>query len=47
MDPHPAAKKHFGRAEHVAATAFLHAIIDAADRLREAHAFDGSRARSG
>ena len=44
MHSRPAAKKHFGRAEHVAATAFLHSIIEAADRLREAHAFDGSRA---
>jgi DNA-binding MarR family transcriptional regulator len=45
MDPHTAApKKYFGRAERAAATAFLHAIIDAADRLREARAFDGSRA---
>ena len=38
------AKARFGRAEHVTAAAFLYAIIDAADRLREAHAFDGSRA---
>lgn len=37
-------KPRFGRAEHVAAAAFLHTILDAADRLREAHAFDGSRA---
>jgi DNA-binding MarR family transcriptional regulator len=33
-----------GRSEHVEATAFLYAIIDAAERLREARAFDGSRA---
>ena len=44
MHLRPAAKKVFGRAEHVAAAAFLHSIIEAADRLREAHAFDGSRA---
>ena len=35
-------KARVGRAEHVAATAFLHAIMNAADRLREARAFDGS-----
>ena len=39
-----AAQRRLGRGEHVAATAFLQAIIDAADRLREAHAFDGSLA---
>src|SRR5437773_6021267 len=38
------AQRRFGRAEHVAATAFVHAIIETADRLREARAFDGSRA---
>lgn len=32
------------RSEHVEATAFLHAIIEAADRLREARAFDGTPA---
>jgi hypothetical protein len=32
------------RAEHVAGTAFLYAILDAAERLREARAFDGSPA---
>ncbi len=37
-------RKCVGRAEHVAAAAFLYAIIEAADRLREARAFDGSRA---
>jgi DNA-binding MarR family transcriptional regulator len=45
MDPRTkTGQQRFGRAEHVAATAFLHAIVDAADRLREARAFDGSRA---
>jgi len=38
------AKRNLGRAEHVAATEFLYAVIEAADRLREARAFDGSRA---
>ncbi len=37
-------KQRVGRSEHVEATAFLYAIIDAADRLHEARAFDGSRA---
>ena len=37
-------QRRVGRAEHVAATAFLYAIIEAADRLREARSFDGSRA---
>jgi DNA-binding MarR family transcriptional regulator len=32
------------RAERVAATMFLYAILEAADRLREARAFDGSPA---
>jgi DNA-binding MarR family transcriptional regulator len=32
------------RAEHVAGTAFLHTILETADRLREARAFDGSPA---
>ena len=45
MDLHPApAKKRVGRAEYVEVTAFLYAIIDAAEWLREAKAFDGSQA---
>jgi DNA-binding MarR family transcriptional regulator len=40
----PAAKRRFARAEHVAATEFLYAIIEAADRLREARAFNGAPA---
>ena len=38
------ANRPVGRAEHVSAAAFLYTIIEAADRLREARAFDGSPA---
>ena len=39
-----ARRQRAGRSERVEATAFLQAIVDAGDRLREARAFDGSLA---
>ncbi len=41
---HGERRRRAGRSEHVEATAFLYAIIDAGQRLGEARAFDGSLA---
>jgi DNA-binding MarR family transcriptional regulator len=44
VDPHENSVQRNLRSEHVAMTVFLYAILDAADRLHEARAFDGTPA---